>query len=214
MVFANNTTGDACNLSIHDNTIHDVGVALLLENFSNSPKVQIYNNYIYNMDWALGLTPQTTTSAYTFLFHDNHIGSTTNWDTTGDSFHHDGIHNFGYTTLETLYEVYNNLFDGDWGSCCATAFIYTEYHALENYYQFNNVFHQHDNNLFPLVEVDPTTGGLYNDTYLCGQGSSTNVVALLLEGDTASTNIENNAFYGCNTVSYIWHDTFYDARNC
>ena len=201
VIVANNSTGQACSLSVHDNTIHDVGVAFLLENFSNSPTVQIFNNYVYNMDWALGLTPQSTTSPYSLLFHDNHIGSTTNWDTTADSFHHDGIHNFGRTDLATLYEVYNNLFDGAWGTCCATAFIYTEFTPLANYYQFNNVFNQAEaGDSFPLVELSVATGGIYNDTYLSSSGAN-NVVCLNPSDITGVVStgltIANLAMQGC-----------------
>ena len=187
------------NLSIHDNVMHDVGVAIFIggSNLTNSPVINIYNNYIYNIDWALGMAPPG--GAHTLSFHDNHVGSTVNWDTTMDVFHHDGIHFYegaGPSSAGTY--VYNNLFDGDWGTCCTTAYIFQEMSPIANYYVFNNVFNETRGNLMPAIEnYWPTVGGLYHNTFLCAAGGSTNQ-AISINSAASNANIENNTFYNCN----------------
>jgi hypothetical protein len=194
--FSTNTAGGT--VSIHDNVMYGVGVAILIEGTLNSsPTFNIYNNYVYNMDWALGFAPPA--GAYTLNFHDNHIGSTKNWDTSNDMYHHDGIHFFtgaGPSSIAT--NIYNNLFDGDWGTCCSTAFIFQESSIIANLYIYNNVFTQLSGNLMPLVQVGGTTGAVYDNTFQCGSGGYNNE-GLQIYNTSTNFSVKNNAFQGCNT---------------
>lgn len=201
-------TGPSANISIHDNVMHDLGVGVLIYGTpSNNPTISVYNNYIYNMDWGIGPAASGTASR-TLLIHDNHFGSTVNWDTTSDTFHHDGIHFYDASGVSpSTTAVYNNLVDGDWGNCCSTAFIYVEYHPLNNFLMFNNVVNQHSGNVYPLLWIGNTggnpgitTGDIVNNTFQCGGGPSTNTQAFFLYGTNYSNlAIENNAFQGCRT---------------
>jgi hypothetical protein len=190
-VFSANTL--AGNLTAHDNTIHDVGTAFQLMFFSNSPTIGIYNNYIYNMDWGIG---SSGNGARALNVHDNHFGSTTNWDTINDSFHHDGLHFYMNSAADSLgINIYNNLFDGDWGTCCATAFIFTETTNPQNFNVYNNVAVQKAGNQFPLFEIGATTGGIYNNTFVAGAAPTYNVPCLVMYGTGFS--VQNNAFTHC-----------------
>ena len=203
------------DLSIHDNVIHDVGWAIaIMAAIKGNPTISIYNNYIYNMDWGVGFAPASG-GAHTLLIHDNHFGSMKNWDTSTDVFHHDSIHFYeGDGPNSTLTAIYNNLFDGDQGKCCTTAFIFHEPGApgsyIANEYIYNNVFNQFAGNFFPLVEsVASGPGAVYNNTFQCGGPPTDNIVALTYgypPGAGApifpNFSIENNVFAGCNTFMY------------
>jgi hypothetical protein len=192
---ANSLSG---NLSFHDNVVHDVGTPVqILATISGSPTIDIYNNYFYNHNWALGFAPASG-GPYVLKFHDNHVGSTKNWDTDTDLFHHNGIHFFTGNGPNSIFTgVYNNLFDGDWGTCCTTAFIYQEFSPIANSYYFNNIFKQATGNLMPLLQVSPQGGGIFNNTFTCGAGGSNNQ-AIRIWSDATNAPIQNNAFYNCN----------------
>lgn len=200
-----NTTG---NFSFHDNVCHDAGTGVLLDAaISNSPVISIYNNTTYNVNWSIGFAPPSGT--YTLDIHDNHLGSTVNWDTITDAFHHDWIHFYtGATSARTA--IYNNKFDGDGGTCCSTAFIFQEPGnsgaAIVNEYIYNNVFNQTAGNLFPLLDgVAPNPGYIVANTFQGGGSPSLSVSCLRVgyppgapSPQTANVTIEDNVFQGCN----------------
>lgn len=196
---ANALSGD---LSIHDNLIIDAGTPVqLLASISNNPTIEIYNNNMSRYNWAIGFAPASG-GAFTLKIHDNHFGGTGNWGTNDDKYHHNGIHFFAGDAINaTFIGVYNNLFDGDWGTCCVTAFIYEEFSNLANTYFFNNVFNQQGNdptNPFPHLVLSTQPGGIYNNTFQCGGGTSAGTQAIRTGAASSSMNIENNVFYSCN----------------
>lgn len=99
-------------INIHDNTMHDVGWAIILEEGMGTG-LTVANNNIYNADHGLALAPNCTgCTANTVSVHDNHIHDPANWDDDppANGNHHDGIHLFAQdngchwhtTTAETL----------------------------------------------------------------------------------------------------------------
>ena len=79
------------NISIHDNTIHDLGNAISLQQFSSSPTISIYNNDMYRNNWAI---ENSGNGARTLNIYNNYFHDAKNWDTSNDAFHHNSLHNY------------------------------------------------------------------------------------------------------------------------
>lgn len=189
-------TGMAGSVSFHDNTVHDVGWAVLVgTNDTGSVSLDVYNNYFYNYDH--GVVPGDPTTN----IHDNHFGSTNSWDTLNNLYHHDGIHCYGSQDLTTpcanTLAIYNNLYDGNWGNnnSAHNLFQFKQPNVLQYY---NNIHIQQDgvyiNDGFDILTM--SQGWIVNNTYIC-DGTVSNQAGLSLGG--SGITLENNAFYGCNT---------------
>jgi hypothetical protein len=187
------------DLSIHDSTIHDSGNTISLEFFSNSPTVDIYKNYFYNYNWAI---ENSGNGVRTVKIHDNHFGSTTNWDTTNDQYHHNAIHSYMNVMTDSLgLFIYNNLADGDVGTCCATStLLFNDGDFPNNEQVFNNVIVQSCNaNRAPALRVGSSNvtnsyGSVVNNTFVGCSTTSSNIEAIELSGTNIT--LQNNAIQG------------------
>ena len=120
------------NLSIHNNTMHDVGWCL--DGGGNG--LQFYANEVYHMDHGVGTGGPVSNIA----IYGNHFHDMANWDTSSDSYHHDGVHVFTDNGAVSGAMEYNNLFDGDMGNN-VTAWVYDEasVSSFTGLVEFNNV---------------------------------------------------------------------------
>ena len=120
----------------------------------NSTTMNIYNIDFYRNDWALEYSGD---GPRTLNFHDNHCHDASNWDTSSDYFHHNCVHSYMNTNTDSIAtNFYNNLSDGNWGSCCTTAIgLFTETDSPSNFNVFNNVALQYPGNLAPAWEMPP-----------------------------------------------------------
>jgi hypothetical protein len=112
-----------------------------------------------NVGWGisiLGSPASMTASNCSFVNYDHGIvpggtnvlitqcdfGSTGNWDTTNNVYHHDGVHYFGTTNFNACL-ITRCIFHGNWGSN-NTSFIYMEGDGIHgtppNTQIFNNIF--------------------------------------------------------------------------
>jgi hypothetical protein len=137
------------NWTISNNIIHDCGWCIFDAYADGDTNANISNNDVSNfghgMMYAAGSA--VTAVAPALLLHDNHFHDTANWGASGCPYHQDGLHTFGVSgsSMDGIY-VYNNLFDGDWGTC-PTGFIFVEFGGgaggtpsnMRNSYWFNNV---------------------------------------------------------------------------
>jgi hypothetical protein len=196
------------NILIHDNTMHDSGWCLS-QNYTNDSNVRIYNNNISRMDHGIACAGANFVVSSEYIFN-NHFHDMSNWDTgTADIYHHDGVHCFNGSggKIQNLY-VYNNLFDGNEGNCCVTAWVFLEGAAESTpwtdssgtAYIWNNVFigsldspngqlavdagsgHLIYNNTFDMIGTPQSGGKCFNDRG--GVGSLT-------------LTMTNNVFNGC-----------------
>lgn len=198
------------NVSIHNLTIHDAGGAIVSHFQNGQTGTTIYGNDIYNIDHGLFVGPCKGCTYGTLSIHDNHIHDSVNWDSgSADWYHHDGIHFWDsgspYGTTHEL-DIYNNLFDGNEGQCCITAWIF-----LQGAAAVNNIY----NNVIVPTGPKVSNGGLsmrtdaagsefniYNNTFISTQGSGGTTPAVTYldaYGGSAIVSVKNNAFAGFNT---------------
>ena len=81
------------NLIVTDNTIDNAGMGIYADWGSADANDQINGNNIYNTNWAIASVRQTNggTIGPTYIYA-NHLHDWANWDTTSDTFHHNGLH--------------------------------------------------------------------------------------------------------------------------
>lgn len=198
------------NLSIHNNTMHDVGWCL----DGGGPGLQFYDNEVYHMDHGVGTGGPITTGVGVKIHH-NHFHDMANWDTTADSYHHDGVHVFTDGGAIPNVWVYDNLFDGDMGNN-VTTWLYPEASngAMDNRKVFNNVgyFSSSRNSCcgFPTAYTDGGTSNniimANNTTYGPGgvgpTGNQTNGF-LVKSGQSGATVANNVSAVGTGNIAGI-----------
>jgi len=126
------------NILCHDVTWCAVGTA---NNFTLS------NSEIYNVDHGIADALTGTGTLTNIGIYGNHIHDYATWDTSSNSYHHDGIHIWANSGAQVSGgNIYNNLFDGDVGAN-VTAHVYIETVSgspagtyTSNIRIFNNVF--------------------------------------------------------------------------
>jgi len=190
------------NLTIDNSTFHDIGWVIggIVENYN------IYNNYLYNFDHGIAYGVASGTHG-TIAIHDNHFGSMAIWDSTANSYHHDGIHLWGGQPAGTISNVwiYNNLFDGDSGHN-ANAYVYLE-QAVSNAVVANNVMITPSNRTFPTEICLGNKGSsvsqnnqAFNNTVLGGSYASGTALQNSLQSGSTGPAAINNILQGQNTV--------------
>ena len=187
---AGGNAGCSGPISVHDSYFHDMGDVISLQNFTSSPIISIYNNKFNNYNWGI---ENSGPGVRTLITHDNHYGSTTNWDTApgtpncvtaGDCYHHNsGVHSFMPTSSQmTLWLDYNNLSDGvaSINHCCSTSiFLFNDADFPSNTYHFNNVI---------IQDCQGSNAPAFNYGSSTVTGNTTNLVA-------------NNTLIGCPTTA-------------
>jgi hypothetical protein len=184
------------NNLIHNNYISNAGWALFT-NFANGDTgVQIYNNYIANMDHGVAYaTENANTNATHLLIYGNHFGSMVNWDGCSGNCHHDSVHLFvcdaGCTGSALTGAIYNNLFSGDSGFS-NTANIY--YEGTVHVHVFNNVVDNSccgENMNNGAIEPGGTNNLTANNTVI-GSGTGTQTTVLVEQGGGTGQRFQNN----------------------
>jgi hypothetical protein len=139
------------NIHIHHVILHDLhwGIATTADYYPIN-NFEYDHFYSYNLDHSVGIG-MAGAHSNGFRIHDFHIGSAQVWDLATTDNHHDGIHFYGgadgiTTGVNTGIEIYNGLFDGDWGFS-NTANIFFE--DGQNATIFNNLFFSSSGN-YPL----------------------------------------------------------------
>jgi len=218
----------ASSWTIHDSKFHDMNWALYIVACGSTPSshFDIHDNDFanYNHGVAVGVCNQTDDD---IKIHDNHFGATANWDDPppagGNAYHHDGIHLYTVGTgLVTNALIYNNLFDGDWGTQ-NTAFVYTEGHAF-TMWLWNNVGIikpglNMNNGAWSVTVGSSGTATLWNNTIVVlgsanlnqkTEGTATDFRNNLTVGGAAlisypaqtATHFDNNVWQGTGNVFY------------
>jgi hypothetical protein len=192
----------ANNVSIHNNTMHDAAWCL---NGGGGPSTNLnmYGNEIYNVDHGVGIGNANSN----INIYGNHIHDLATWDTTNNSFHHDGVHLFGVTgAIINGANIYDNLFDGDIGYN-ETAWFFGE-GLIQNVNFYNNVGYmapgrQSGNGVFDYNGNGYTgsNNSFYNNAvlgaYVAGSGT-----CMMAQANTNFT-MKNNVLIGCQNMTGV-----------
>ena len=192
-------------VSIHDSTIHDNGNAIGFSHVTVATTFNVYAIDFYHNNWAIAVTG---TGQRTVNFHDNHIHDVTNWDTTADVFHHNGMHIFMTSSTDSLgINFYNNLSDGDWGNCCTTStgiFVDTGgWTTPNNVNVYNNLAIQYPGNLAPAWEYAAHSGIFANNMALGVANTPSNTNAIVIGATSTNITLENNVIQGYGQYLYV-----------
>jgi hypothetical protein len=192
------------NTTVHHNTLHDAGWAIY-QNYSNGDSgVQIHHNEIYHASHGWTVAGNGAVSASNFKFFNNHVYNYSNWDTTANAYHHDGIHAFGIGgAVGDQYDIYNNLFEGACGDHM-TGQIFLEgnssrWTSAGTVRIFNNVLLCDTSNSNFFV-VAAGHADVYNNTVI--GATSVSGICLSIHNITNAT-VKNNAISGCNQLLNI-----------
>lgn len=192
------------------NIFHDCGWCIKL-NYTNDTGDVINNNDIYNMDHGVACAGAAFTLT-TFTSHDNHYHDMSNWDTMTDAYHHDGIHCFnGSGGKIQNFISYNDLFDGNEGTCCVTSWIFLESNSSSTPWSDNTGTAIIYNDVM-IGTLDLPNGQLFigrgtghqllNDTiYVTGTHNNGDCLRVRDSGGSSLTlTSKNNVFQGCGQV--------------
>lgn len=205
------------NWTISGNTIHDCGWCIYDIYQNGDTNTVVSANYIYNWDHAMMFATGGANSctAPCLLLHDNHFGGNLNFETSGCTYHLDGLHTFGVrgSSMDGVY-IYNNLFNGALSGACSSGFIFIEGGGsstpsnLKNLYFWNNVGDAtgadsaNANGWFGLFSGSESMN-VFNNTML--YNNSTDLTVCWALGGKSGGNVvnnltfENNVVNGCNT---------------
>lgn len=202
------------NWQIDHDIMHDCGWCIVT-NYTNDTGDEINNNNIYNMDH--GVTCAGAAFTLTLIkIHDNHLHDMSNWDTgLADAYHHDGIHCFNGSggKIQTI-QIYNNLFDGNEGTCCVTSWIFLESNSSSTPWSDNTGTAIIYNNVL-IGTLDLPNGQLFigrgtghllydNTIYVTGSKSNGDCLRVRDSGGSGLTlTSKNNVFQGCGQVFSI-----------
>src|ERR1017187_9187247 len=121
--------GGGSAISIDNNTIHDAmkGVWAQYDQVGETG-YSIFNNTIYNVNWGVaGGDARANSSLTGLLVYSNTIYDLANWNTTSDSFHHNGVYFWAEQpggAIRAPIAFYNNNVHGNFGGSNCTAGIY------------------------------------------------------------------------------------------
>lgn len=219
---------DGDHMLFHNNTIHDCYAGVKTESDNNS---SYYSNTIYNNNWGIFLSGNSTNGVNHDLIYGNEIYDFDKWDTTADTYHHDGIFLAGNGTPAHVQnnQIYNNYLHGtisNSSNCpvnCMTAYIFLQDVETETVY--NNLLvapsGQYVNNGLITINGSVTqdqSDALYNNTVIGGQGSSTGA-CIAIENE-ANLSFENNVMSNCgvniwlvdtNTFTVLDYNSYQDS---
>lgn len=184
---------------VHNNHIQYAASGIVyVPSGNNDNGFQAYNNWIENINSSVDISNNNNGTLTGALIHDNHFGSTAAWDYTGCPSHHNSLHAFSYTQTASGIKYYNNLVDGDWGTCSTAAlFIEGSGSLISDSYIYNNYFN--------ITQSTNLSGGLLS----ISSGGNT-----LISNNTLKSNLANNTGFwvdGTGTSSIVFENNIIDG---
>ncbi len=151
--------------------------------------------------------------------HDNHFHDMGQWDTTNNSYHHDGIHFFSEGGSAQNVLIYNNLFDGSLG-INTTAWIFMEGVdgglGIHGAVIFNNVLTDSLSSGKTMLWMEghgaSSNNAAYNNYSYDGHGSGLGMFIRQETNFSAKNNITGIVSYQNTTLGSVDHNIYYDAN--
>jgi hypothetical protein len=206
---------EGANNLFHNNVIHDAAAGIVAESTVKTSGNRIYNNQIYNINWGVFLSGPGSNSPDAITnnqIYSNNIHDFANWDTTSNSFHHDGIMVAGNNYLAngvSHIDIYNNYIHGTISNCadnCMTAYIFVN--DANNVRTFNNLLVANSgesvNNALIFYwspSALQTGSAIYNNTVIGGTASGTGG-CISVKGDSNAA-VENNIMSNCGVTMWF-----------
>jgi hypothetical protein len=182
----------ANGVTIDHVTCHDAGWAFA--GVGNNFTLQY--STAYNIDHGVAFGANGTQSG--FWIHDNHFYNFANWDTSSNTYHHDGIHMWGQNGRITNGSIYNNRFDGDSG-VNITGFIFLQ-DSIQHVAVFNNVFNTPANRVMRSIWFEATSTSMPHGAAI-GNSAHNNTVNAGTHSGGAGLMIDNQlGFSGYNNL--------------
>ena len=203
------------NNKIHDNRMHDVGWCLFYPMQSGDTTNSVYNNEIYNTPHPmfLGNASGVSGTATNLYIYGNHFHDYANWNTSGGTYHVEGIHTSGpsvapFPQIQYAY-IYNNYFGPNEGTNLYAQVFFSandntpsDGGIMNNSYVFNNLIH-----ITSTGDVGITIGAgngnvVYNNTLL-NDGGANGTAGLNWSNITSAGytfTYKNNAIQGFYTL--------------
>ena len=155
---------------ITGNTIHDTQVGVYYRTDPGYGRDnEVDDNDFYDIDNPVNQTYQFAGgSTGPFFFDHNYLHDFQNWDTSADTYHHDGVHCYtsetnGSPVHSVGFYYYDNMFEADGGSGSDfTSFFYIEGGDPSSPGSTPCDDPSSDNYFFNNVLIDRTSGGLSN----------------------------------------------------
>jgi len=193
------------NLVIQNNTMHDCHWCVFFNygQGGNISNISFINNNIYNTDhgiamagYGLGGGSQVLTG---LVISGNSFHDFSNWDTTANAYHHDGVHLFSNNNASASgSRIYNNSCYGNLGANVTSCFFIEQ--ASPGTLIFNNLmsnFTAPGGNFGLIGFGDNNGGGVYNNTMI-GPGNNAFYCLMIATPSSGSpANFENNVMSGC-----------------
>ena len=197
------------NVSIYNVTVHDARWGIFYEWESTYADVNIFNNTEYNCDHGVVLGDGNNNSILnTAAVYENTFYNGANWDTTSDTFHHDGIHTWAEHRGSQINGLllYNNYSYGDMG-VNNTADIFIDAGSggvIPGVSIFNNIFSNISHGLNNgQITTSGTNTNIYNNTFVSTTSLRTTAIFIPSAPPIAKNNIFSNvgsAFNNDNTT--------------
>jgi len=124
-IFIGPNTGTLTNISVHDSTLNNAGQGVEVAwDGSIVNNINIYNNFISDHRFQVIFgSYMTSGSTSNINVYGNEMTGWSNWFTTNDYYHLDGIIAWGHHGYPINLNIYNNYIHGTWGTN-ATSFVY------------------------------------------------------------------------------------------
>ncbi len=209
------------DLTIADNTLHDMTAALVAEWNPHDQNVSIDGNDIYDIDHGFSSSAnQPGGDIGPIRFYRNHVHSHANWDTPTAAYHHDGVHCYtsagGSAAHYAGLYIYDNRFDGStdlsgtpYGDDM-TAQIFLEGGSgagatpcadrTSDIWIFNNVFAETAFMNDGLLDSASGQPHVYNNTML--GADATRGTCYASNSDATNGSYQNNVMTTCGTLIY------------
>src|SRR5487761_185028 len=136
------------NVYVYNCTVHDAAAGIMNFYSGTQSGIFIHDNTVYNVNWGIAIGDANSNMTLSNVnLYKNTVHDASNWDSSGDYFHHDGLFIYSGNSgshVNAPINVYNNyVYHFNGANCTADFFTSgwgTPQVGVGTVYLFNNVF--------------------------------------------------------------------------